>query len=167
MFINFFVFSCNEETKNNKINRIEISTSGCHKRCPVLDVKLMNRKIYFHFFNTEKKGYYKYVLTTNDFMELNRLFNKVRFDSLKNEYSSQKPDVQKYNTLIEYDEKKQLTFFFRNESTEEYQNLIEYLISFSEKELKKIDTTFETKTRKRIPYLKIDIPRPPSNIEDF
>lgn len=166
MFINFFVHSC-EEANNNKTKRIEISTSGCHKRCPILDVKLVNNKIYFNFLNTEKKGYFEYDLTKSDLEQLDKLFYNVKFELLKNEYTSQKPDVQKYSTLIEYKEKKQFIFFFRNECPEEYQDLINYIISYSEKQLKKIDTTFETITRKRIPYVKMDIPLPPPNIEDL
>ena len=162
MFISL-LFSC-KNSINYEPTSFEISTSGCFKTCPILDVKLYDNVIYYDLIKFNKnKGLYQYKLTIDDINKLNYLIKSIALDSLKEEYASQIPDVQVYNTRFIYRGKEKKVFFFENEAPKKYQELIDYLISFKENNIIKIDTILNIATRERIPFEEIQIPPIPND----
>ena len=142
----------------------EISTSGCYKSCPILDAKLDNNVVYFNLIKYNKtEGIFEYKLTEKNIIKLNSLINSVLIDSLKEEYSSNMPDVQEFNTKFIINGKEKNVYFLENEAPEHYQELVDFIISFKDQEIKIIDTTFNITTRYRMPINEISIPPRPKD----
>lgn len=151
-------FSCNQKDKSN-LKSVRISTSGCFKTCPILDVKLDDNVVYYNLIEfNDKKGVYKYELTLDEISNLDSLIKNISLSSLKNEYASNTPDVQIYNTSFLYKGVKKEVFFFENEAPKEYLNFINYLISLKDKAKVKVDTILRVKTRDKVKTEKIKSP---------
>lgn len=143
----------------------EISTSGCYKSCPILDAKLENNVIYYNLIKHNKTdGYFEYKLTEKNIIKLNSLINSVLIDSLKEEYSSNMPDVQEFNTKFIINGKEKNVYFLENEAPKNYQELIDFIISFKDHEIKIMDTTFNISTRYIMPFNEITIPPRPRDL---
>ena len=157
------LFSC-KNSSNYEFPSFEISTSGCYKTCPILDVKLYDNVVYYDFIKFNKsKGTYQYKLTIDDIDKLNYLIKSLALDSLKEEYASHTPDVQVYNTKFTYRGEEKNVYFFENEAPKNYQDLINYIISFKENKIVKMDTILNITTRERVPFEEMQIPPMPKD----
>lgn len=159
---NLILLSC----KNNYFEPLsfEISTSGCYKSCPILDAKLENNVVYYKLIKYNKaEGFFEYKLTEKNIIKLNSLINSVLIDSLEEEYSSNMPDVQEFNTKFNINGIEKNVYFLENEAPQNYQELIDFIISFKDHEIKIIDTTFNITTRYRMPFNETSIPPRPKN----
>jgi len=141
---------------------LEISTSGCFKKCPVIDIKLIDNIIYFNFIDfNDYVGFYSYKLTRNDIAKLNRLIESIDLEDLKSEYTSNIPDIQYYNTKFSYNGMEKFVFYSENQVLKGYSDLINYIIDVDAREIVKNDIRFNLSTRKRLPLEKIKMPLPP------
>tara|TARA_B100000780_G_scaffold156289_1_gene109292 strand:- start:1431 stop:1982 length:552 start_codon:yes stop_codon:yes gene_type:complete len=160
--------SCNKSNNSEKDITFLLSTSGCYRECSVLDLKLQNNIIYFNFLeDTKNKGTYKYELKSEDINTLNKKISNLDLKALKSKYSSDTPDVQMFNTSFVFMNKKRDVLFLDKEAPKSFMNLVDYLISLSNKKITKLDTTIDVTTRKLIPYEKAEIPPMPRNIDSI
>lgn len=167
-FLISLLISCNLLNRDKRDITFLISTSGCYKRCPIIDLKLQDNVIYFNFLeHTKYIGTYKYKLTSKDIITLNDKIADLNLESLDNEYSSDTPDGQMYNTSFTFMNKKRNVKFLYGEAPENFVDLVDYLISLRNKRLQKIDTIFNVATRKSVPYEKIEIPPMPRNLDSL
>lgn len=152
------MLSCNKNKADNVV--IEVSTSGCYKSCPVLDLRFNHNEIYLNFIkNNYKKGTYKYKLTNQELSKIDSLLSIINIHSLKESYTSHRSDMQIYSTriLIENEEKEVL--FYDNEAPENYENLVDFLINLGKNnKLKKINIVLNLKTREKVKIIKLPVP---------
>ncbi len=157
------MLSCNENKADNIV--IEVSTSGCYKSCPILDLRFNHNEIYFNFIkNNYKKGTYKYKLTNQELSKIDSLLSIINIHSLKESYTSHRSDMQIYSTRIVIGNKEKEVLFYDNEAPKNFENLVDFLINIRKnKELEKTNIMLNLKTREKVKILKLPVPPIPKS----
>jgi len=155
-----FMFSC--ATDSQDIN-VELSTSGCYKTCPVLDIKLNNDKVLFNFIKyTEKEGIYSYSLTPSDKKRFNELLSNFNITDLEEEYTSNRVDMQVYSVMITKNGVTKKVYYYENDAPKELEALIIEIIKLKNFDLEKSNDRFKVITREEVPIIKVPaVPPPP------
>lgn len=127
-------------------------------------MKFENGIVYYDLIKyNEKEGTYKYLLREKEISKINSLLSAVSIDSLKENYTSYRNDMQTYNTSLLTDGTKMKVYFYDGEAPVEYQNLIDYLIGLRKNNLVKIDSIINISTRKGMELINIPIPPMPKD----
>jgi hypothetical protein len=159
--ISFMIFSCKESEIKDKL--IEVSTSGCYRSCPVLDLQFKQKTIYFNWIkNNDKLGTFKYELNDQELSKIDDLLSKVDVNTLRESYTSHRNDMQIYSTRFLIGKKEKEVLFYDDEAPVNYESLIDYLISLGDNSIKEIDKTLNVKTREKVKILDISIPPLPN-----
>lgn len=155
-----FLFSCSVDNKNFNI---EISTSGCYKTCPILDIKVIDDKVLFNLIKfNDKNGYYEYKLNPEDEKHLNILLEDINIDELQAEYTSNRVDIQVYSIIITKNNITQKVYYYENDAPKELDLLVKSIIAFKEKDLIESNKHFNIETRKEVPIINTpNVPPPP------
>lgn len=163
MLISTFLCSCS----NDNIN-IEISTSGCYKTCPIIDLKIENNKALFKFIKFNKKeGLYEYKLSSKEKENIKFLLKKINLNELQDEYTSNRVDMQVYNILIYNNNVKKSIYFYENNAPKELDSLVKTLIGLRDREMIKSNDDFNVETRAVFPVMNTpSIPPPPLQNEN-
>ena len=146
---------------------IEVSTTGCFKTCPILDLKLDKGVIYYHLIKyNEKKVFFKYECNDSDISKLGSLLFSAKIDSLSEEYISYRNDMQIYNTNIFYKNIRKKVYYYEGEAPIGYENLINFLISLRKKTIIETGISVDITTRKGVELIDVPIPPMPKNDKD-
>lgn len=146
---------------SNKIDSIdiEVSTSGCHKTCPVIDVKIEGDKVLFNLLKyNDKIGFFKYTLTKDEMRKINNLLSIVEIETLKDEYVSNRVDMQVYSVYIFKNSNKKEVYYYENEAPVELEKLIDEIIKLKDREITECKEGFISFTREKVPLYNIPIP---------
>lgn len=157
----FFQTSCSNN--NDTALNIEISTSGCYRSCPVIDIKVLNDKVYFNLIKfNDKEGSFEYKINKEEKEELKSLLAVIQLESLEDEYTSNRVDMQAYSVYINKSGAEKEIYYYESESPESLERLVRKIINFKNKELVKTSYDFKSKTRGKVPLLEIPIPPMPN-----
>ena len=155
LFISVLMLSCSNES----IPTIGISTSGCYKSCPIFDLKLDSNTIYFIWIkNSNRKGFYSYSLNKEESSKVSNILSDINIDELQSEYSSNRVDMQVYNTMLFSNGIEKEVLFYEGEAPLKYQKLVDYLIKLGSKATTNAKP-FKSRTREKVKI--IDVPIPP------
>ena len=162
LFISLFS-SC--KFQDNNFPLIEISTSGCFGSCPILDAKYEEGKVYFNLIlHNDSYGVFMHELDVIEKEKLIDLIKSIDLNNIQDTYTSAREDMSKFNVFIKNEKGEKRVYYYSGDAPEELENLSDFLIQLSKKNISKINNPFSISTRMGMEVLKISPPPfPPSD----
>lgn len=143
---------------------VEYSTTGCFGDCPVLDIKLVENKVYYNFIEyNEKEGVFHSRISKEQKKVINDLVTTILEEDIKEEYLGDVVDVPAtYFKLYRGNDALIKTNYDDYIAPKPLDSLYSYLLGISENNLTRLETkSVDFSTRKEIQIETFTPPPPP------
>lgn len=145
----------------------QLSTSGCYGNCPIIDMKLVGRRLYINKiehirgeYKFNYKGIFVYDLSKKEFDSVKLLINQIDLLQIGEEYVSNIDDTQYYNLILRKNNKVKEIYMTEKKAPNNVSNLVNYLMKFNNYNATYKDTIMIFESRKKVQLNPIDPPPP-------